>query len=622
MRTRTTLTLPLLMLLVPTFGVWGCAKKSEDAAVAGEQAAPAAEATARAKGDEGVADQEAMPSEEPAAAASVEAESADMDAPGDDKVKRRPAARPSPAAPGRAKAGTGSAYGLKGPRPVNEFSEQPSPQQPTTKLQREFDKTPVVEPKPTRDMTFQHYGVNPTIDTRQEPVSTFAVDVDHTGYSMARAFLDRGNMPNEGAIRVEEFVNAFDYRYAPPSEATFSVHAEAFPSPSRTGYHVVHIGLKGKEVSAADRKPAHLTFVIDVSGSMDMENRLGLVKRSLRLLVDQLHESDTVAIVTYGSSAKTVLAPTTAHQRHRILSVIDSLRTEGATNAAAGLKLGYAVASQSFQQGAVNRVVLCSDGVANVGITGAGGILDTVARERARGITISTIGVGMGNYNDVLLEQLADKGNGNYYYVDQLDEARRVFVDNLTGTLQVIAKDVKIQVEFDPTLVARYRLIGYENRALAKRDFANDRVDAGEIGAGHAVTALYEVKFHRTDGNFGKLRIRFKRPNGSRSELVQHELPSSVVRGSFDSASSPTQLSHVAATFGEKLRGSYWVRNVSYDQILGMYEQLSSSIKSDERVAELGKLIRKAQSLDSRGDKFEQEMPVAMMDFDRVPVLR
>jgi len=479
--------------------------------------------------------------------------------------------------------------------------------------------------RPT-NMFFRHYGVNPTIDTAEMQASTFSIDVDTASYTMARSFLARGVLPNEAAIRVEELVNAFDYGYAAPDEGTFNVHAEAAPSPNRRGYHVLHVGVQGKEIAKTARKPAHLSFVIDVSGSMDQENRLGLVKRSLRLLVNELKEQDTVAIVTYGSSARVALPATSAHNKAQILRTIDGLRTEGATNAEAGLKLGYQLAGSTFRNGHVNRVVLCSDGVANMGRTGPESLVSHIIKESKRGITLSTIGFGMGNYNDVLMEQLADKGEGNYHYVDKLTEARRVFVDDLTGTLQVIAKDVKIQVDFDPSVVKRYRLIGYENRALKTRDFDDDRVDAGEIGAGHSVTAIYEVRLaEATDKSqpLGKVRLRFKEPSGGKSSLLEKPLHAGIIRSDMQSLSSPTKLSVAVAQFGEKLRGSYWARNVSYADILETVGALDAGLRQREDVIELARLVTKAKEIDARGDKFEgKHGPIARMDFDRVPVLR
>ncbi len=475
----------------------------------------------------------------------------------------------------------------------------------------------------TAQMYFKHFGVNPTIETDAEPVSTFAVDVDTASYSMARAYLWRGMLPPEEAVRVEEFVNAFDYGYRPPEKEAFAVQVEAFPSPNRKGYHVLHVGLKGREVKKAERKASNLVFTIDVSGSMGMENRLGLVKRALELLVDQLDERDTVAIVVYGDSARLLLPPTNAMRREQILEAIHRLRPEGSTNVQAGLELAYQVAAKHLRPGGINRVVLCSDGVANNGITHADGIFARVKGLAERGITLSAVGFGMGNYNDVLMERLADTGNGNYAYVDRLDEARRIFVEQLTGTLQVIAKDVKVQLEFDPAAVVRYRLLGFENRMLRKQDFADDQVDAGEIGAGHSVTAIYEVKLRaERPPHFATLRVRFKEPDGRTSSLVEKRLPSEIVRDSYAKTAGPTRVSMVAAAFAEKLRGSYWARNLSYDELLRLWDQIPEPLRQRKDVGELRELIQKARALDRRIDRWEKDVPVAMMDFDRVPVLQ
>ncbi|MBZ4419132.1 von Willebrand factor type A domain-containing protein [Myxococcus sp. RHSTA-1-4] len=471
------------------------------------------------------------------------------------------------------------------------------------------------------DMYFQGYGVNPTVTTEEERVSTFSVDTDTASYTVTRAFLERGVLPDEQAVRVEEFVNSFDYGYAAEPDAPFSVHVEGFPSPVRKGYQVVHLGVKAREVSRAQRKPSHLVFVIDVSGSMDLENRLGLVKRALRLLVEELDERDRVSIVVYGSEARQVLGPTSATRKQVLLEAIDGLRSEGSTNAQAGLELGYTLAAKHLQKGGINRVILCSDGVANNGITDADGIWARVKDFAARGITLSTVGFGMGNYNDVLMERLSHVGEGHYAYVDRLEEARRIFVQNLTGTLQVVAKDVKLQVEFDPKAVARYRLIGYENRLLTKEQFSDDKVDAGEVGAGHAVTALYEVKLREPAATFGTLRIRYKAPEGGDSKLMEKPLPSSLLRPAYGRAAPPTRLSYVAAAFAEKLRGSYWVRPLSYEGLLSLWEEIGQPLKGRADVVELGDLIRKAHALDRREDRFEPFAPVSAMDFDRVPTL-
>ncbi len=492
-------------------------------------------------------------------------------------------------------------------------------------------KPPLVAPPPATEeesaplgpQYVTRYGVNPTIDTRENPFSTFGIDVDTASYVMARSHLDRGLLPPEDAIRVEEVVNYFDYHYPPPVDGDFSLHAEVVPSPQRTGYHVLHVGLKGKEIAAAERPAANLVFVIDVSGSMGSQGRLQLVKDALRILVEQLRSRDSVGIVAYGSSARVILPPTPGSDHATIVAAIDELHTEGSTNVEAGLRLGYELVGRQALGAGINRVVLCSDGVANTGATTAEAILRQVSQEAARGITLTTIGVGMGDYNDALMEQLADKGNGNYAYVDDRAEARRVLVDHLTGTLQVIAKDVKIQVELDPTAVARYRLLGYENRGLTRSELDDDRRDAGELGAGHTVTALYEIKLLPGEhAHLGRLRVRYKTPRSETSTEIQRDLPMTLVRGSWSDAAPPTQLSVVAATYAEKLRGSYWVRNLAWADVQRLYAEIDEELEAQPEVRELGRLIDRAARLDRRGDKFERDLPLAQMDFDRVPVLR
>ncbi|QDE72158.1 VWA domain-containing protein [Myxococcus xanthus] len=482
---------------------------------------------------------------------------------------------------------------------------------------------PAVTPAPVSPfhMYFQGYGVNPTVTTEEERFSTFSVDTDSASYTLTRAYLERGSLPNEQAVRVEEFVNTFDYGYAHQGSAPFSVQVEGFPSPVRKGYHVVHVGVKAWEVPRVERKPSHLVFVIDVSGSMNLESRLGLVKRSLHLLVNELDERDQVSIVVYGSTARLVLEPTSAVHPHIIRAAIDSLYPEGSTNAQAGLEMGYSLAASHLVEGGINRVILCSDGVANTGLTDADSIWQRIRARAAKGITLSTVGFGMGNYNDVLMERLSQVGEGHYAYVDRIEEAHRIFVRDLTGTLQVVAKDVKLQMEFNPEAVSHYRLLGYENRMLTKEQFADDRVDAGEIGAGHAVTALYEVKLTEPSASFGTLRIRYKAPEGGDSQLIEKPLPSSVIRPAYGRATPPTRLSYVAAAFAEKLRGSYWVRPLSYDALFSLWEEIGQPLKGREDVMGLGTLIQKARTLDRRADRFEAFAPVSTMDFDRVPTL-
>ncbi len=490
--------------------------------------------------------------------------------------------------------------------------------------QQRVVKPQAADPEAAQQMVFRHFGVNPTVETERERTSTFSVDVDTASYTVARAYLTRGQLPPPEAVRVEEFVNAQPYGYEPPRSGPFAVEVEAFPSPARRGYHVLHVGLKGREVTAATRKSATLIFTIDVSGSMNGEGRLGMVKRALELLVSQLSERDRVGIVVYGTTARAVLEPTPASEKRTLLAAINGLGSEGATNVQAGLTLAYQMAGRHFREDGVTRIILCSDGVANNGVTDADGIFESVKRYAVQGVALTTVGFGMGSYNDVLMERLAQVGEGQYAYVDRLDEARKLFVDQLGGTLEVIAKDVKIQLEFNPLKVARYRLVGFENRMLQNRDFADDRVDAGEIGAGHTVTAIYEVKLRDAAPAeaLGTLRLRYKAPEGGASKLLELPLPQRAVRETYAQCTPRTQLSMIAAGFGEKLRGSYWARTLSYAELLALWERLPSQQRERKEVQELAELIRRASLLDQRGDPFEREAPLAQMDFDHLPVIR
>ena len=425
--------------------------------------------------------------------------------------------------------------------------------------------SPILNPPnsaPYQDVFFQAHGTNPFIDTEDDVFSTFGMDVDTASYAVTRRYLRDGYLPPPEAVRVEEFVNAFDYEYTPPTDDTFAIHLEGAPSKFGEGkrLQLLRIGIQGYVVPDADRKDAKLTFVIDVSGSMSLETRLELVKKALRLLVDELRDGDEIGIVIYGTNARVLLPHTRNVNREHILAAIDSLTPEGATNAVAGLRLGYELAFQNFSPDYINRVILCSDGVANIGITGAEGILAEIENYVEHGIYLTTVGFGMGNYNDILMEQLANNGNGNYAYVDTLDEARRIFVENLTGILQVIAKDAKVQVEFNPETVSRFRLIGYENRRLDDDDFRDDDVDAGEIGSGHSVTALYEIKL-LSDGVTGKLAtvsIRHEDPDTTIVTEVNREIFVSELKSTFEETSVSYQLAVSVAEFAEILRGSYW----------------------------------------------------------------
>jgi len=451
------------------------------------------------------------------------------------------------------------------------------------------------------DMFFQDYGVNPSIDTEDDNLSTFALDVDTGSYSIMRNYVNNGNLPPPDSVRVEEFVNYFDYGYPlPPAHQAFGIYIDGGPSPftQTERYDMLRIGIQGYDVANEDRKPAALTFVIDVSGSMDLDNRLGLVKRSLELLVEQLREDDTVSIVVYGSNARVVLEPTRGFKQRKILSVIRGLEPEGATNAEAGLRLGYEMALEAFKRDGINRVILCSDGVANVGNTEADAILELIARHVEKGITMTTVGFGMDNYNDTLMEQLADNGNGFYAYVDDMNEARKLFIDEITGTLQTIALDAKVQVEFNPEVISRYRLVGYENRAVADDQFRDNNVDAGEIGAGHSVTALYEIKLYPdARGRIATVFMRWEDPDTHQVVEISQDFDSRNLVYDFRETDPNFQLAVAVAEYAEILKGSYWAQDSSIDDIYDVARPLDDNLDGDEAIEEFIHLILSARKL-------------------------
>ena len=417
-----------------------------------------------------------------------------------------------------------------------------------------------------RDVYFKGHGTNPFIDPEDDNLSTFGMDADSASYSVMRRYLQDGYLPPPEAVRVEEFINAFDYDYTPPTDSTFALHLEGAPSKFSEGVQrqLLRVGIQGRVVPDADRKDAVLTFVIDVSGSMNMENRLGLVKKALRLLVKQLRPTDKIGIVVYGTNARVVLPHTKVVNRKHILEKIDSLHPEGVTNLEDGLRTGYELACRNSESNSINRVVLCSDGVANAGQTASDVLLKEVRNYvDDDGIFLTTVGFGMGNYNDTLMEELAKKGNGNYAYVDTLNEARRIFGENLTGTLQTIAKDAKVQVKFNPDTVRSFRLIGYENRQMKHQDFRNDEADAGETGSGHSVTALYEIKLNKgvDSGRLAKVSIRYEDPDTQKVTEVSQKFRVEDLKAKFEDTSPGLQFAATVAQFAEILRESFWVKN-------------------------------------------------------------
>ncbi|MCK5480979.1 MAG: VWA domain-containing protein, partial [Gammaproteobacteria bacterium] len=399
-----------------------------------------------------------------------------------------------------------------------------------------------VASEPLNRENYAHFSDNPLQRVAEDPFSTFSIDVDTGAYSNMRRMLNAGNRPVKDALRTEELINYFSYDYPRPGNKArpFSIATEVGPSPWNPDTHLLHIGIQGYDVPRAQLPASNLVFLVDVSGSMQSPDKLGLLKSALRLLVRELKADDRVSMVVYAGASGVVLEPTAGDQKATITAALDGLTAGGSTNGGAGIRMAYALAQQAFIKDGINRIILATDGDFNVGTVDFEMLKQLVEDRREHGIGLTTLGFGSGNYNDHLMEQLADIGNGNYAYIDTLSEARKALVDEMSSTFMTIAKDVKIQVEFNPATVAEYRLIGYENRALAREDFSNDKVDAGEIGAGHSVTAIYEIALtgsagQRLDGSryqpeqrvtastreLALVRVRYKAPDSDTSSLIE-----------------------------------------------------------------------------------------------------
>ncbi|NTW09431.1 MAG: VWA domain-containing protein [Anaerolineaceae bacterium] len=451
------------------------------------------------------------------------------------------------------------------------------------------------------DMFFEDYGVNPSIDAEDDNLSSFALDVDTGSYTIMRNYLSEGNLPPADSVRVEEYVNYFEQDYPIPSEhQAFTISVDGAPSPFTLTerYQMIRVGIQGYQVPNSERKDANLVFVIDVSGSMDLDNRLGLVKRSLELLVEQLRRTDTVSIVVYGTNARLILEPTPGSAKGEILRAINHLQPEGVTNAEAGIRLGYRTAMRAYIPDGINRIILCSDGVANMGQIESDEILAEVRGYVEEGVTLATFGFGMDNYNDTLMEQLADNGDGTYAYIDDMEEARRLFIDKLTSTLQTIAMDAKVQVEFNPEVVMRYRLVGFENRAIADDDFRDNRVDAGEIGAGHSVTALYEVKLHpETFGRIATVYLRWQDPDLRQVVEMSKDLTTEDMAYRFEDSSPYFQRAVVVAEYAEILKQSYWAEENTLSDVYREAQRVAELLFRDKAMQEFVELIHKALRL-------------------------
>ncbi len=480
-------------------------------------------------------------------------------------------------------------------------------------------KRGLVEEKDFNTEDYDNIVENKFLAASQEPLSTFSIDVDEAAYSNVRRYLQNGSIPPAGAVRIEEMINYFDYDYPQPqNDEPFSVNTEISECPWSPQHKLVHIGLQGKEIPLANLPASNMVFLIDVSGSMDEPNKLPLVQASLKMLVDQLREKDKVAIVVYAGNAGLVLPSTSGVNKQKIKEAIDNLEAGGSTAGGEGIVLAYKTAKQNFIKGGNNRIILATDGDFNVGVSSDDELVRLIGNERKSGVFLSVLGYGMGNYKDNKMQQLADKGNGNHSYIDNISEARKVLVNEFGSTLFTIAKDVKIQVEFNPAKVQAYRLVGYENRMLASEDFNDDAKDAGELGSGHTVTALYEIIPVGVKDDFTKsvdplkyqsnekklagsntneiltIKLRYKKPDEDVSKLITHSVIDEHV--SLVNTSNNFRFSASVAEFGLMLRDSEYKQGSSYQQVMSMAKSAKGNDNNSYR-AEFIQLVQAATSL-------------------------
>jgi len=458
---------------------------------------------------------------------------------------------------------------------------------------------------------YQTLADNPIHSVAETPVSTFSADVDTGAYANVRRLLNQGRLPPEGAVRLEEMVNYFPYDYALPSDGSpFGVTTELAASPWNPHTRLLRIGIKASDRAVAELAPANLVFLVDVSGSMDRREGLPMVKSTLKLLVDQLRDQDRVSLVVYAGESRVVLEPTSGRENAKIRTAIEQLTAGGSTAGASGIELAYQMAQQAFIPKGINRILLATDGDFNVGVSDFDSLKQMAVDKRKSGISLTTLGFGVDNYNEHLMEQLADAGDGNYAYIDNLREARKVLVDQLSSTLAVVAKNVKLQVEFNPAQVSEYRLLGYENRALKREDFGNDKVDAGEIGAGHTVTALYEIvpagekgwleplRYGKSEpvvsgknGELAMLRVRYQQPEGGESLLIERPIANQVA-----TASEDLRFAAAVAAFSQQLKDGRYTGDFSLKDT----ETLARGARGDDRFGlrnEFVQLVELAQSL-------------------------
>ena len=480
---------------------------------------------------------------------------------------------------------------------------------------------------------YDYITENTFLKSIDNPLSTFSIDVDAASYSNVRRFLNQGQLPPAGAVRIEEMINYFHYDYPQPkNNEPFSINTEISDAPWNKDHKLVLIGLQGKTIPTSNLPPSNLVFLIDVSGSMNMPNKLPLVKASMKMLVDQLREQDKVSIVVYAGAAGLVLKPTSGDQRTSIKDAIDNLEAGGSTAGGAGIKLAYKTANEFFVKGGNNRVILCTDGDFNIGESSDDAMERLIEEERKSGVFLTVLGYGMGNYKDSKMQKLADKGNGNHAYIDGITEAKKVLVNEFGGTLFTIAKDVKLQIEFNPAKVQGYRLIGYENRLLAKEDFNDDKKDAGELGSGHTVTALYEVipvgvksdflkdvdplKYQKEKNGEIKrtthadelitVKFRYKAPDGDVSKLIEHAVKDD--RLSIANTSENFRFAASVAEFGMLLRNSTFKSQASFDNVIRLAKKAKGTDEEGYR-AEFIRLVESAQLLakENKGEAEREE---------------
>ncbi|WP_271408275.1 vWA domain-containing protein [Pseudomonas sp. Q1-7] len=487
-----------------------------------------------------------------------------------------------------------------------------SMQMPRAALAPATDVLPGYRDRPREQ--YQHLPDNPVHEVAREPVSTFSIDVDTGSYANVRRFLNGGQLPPADAVRLEEMVNYFPYRYPQPEgDVPFGIGIELAQTPWNPQTRLLRVAIKASDSSVERLPPANLVFLVDVSGSMDRREGLPMVQGTLKLLVDQLRPQDRVSLVTYAGEARVVLASTPGSEKTKIRTAIEQLSAGGSTAGESGIQLAYAEAAKGMIANGINRILLATDGDFNVGISDFESLKQLAAQKRKGGVSLTTLGFGVDNYNERLMEQLADAGDGNYAYIDNLREARKVLVDQLGSTLSVVARDVKLQLEFNPAEVSEYRLLGYENRALKREDFSNDKVDAGEIGAGHTVTALYEIvpagakgwleplryrASPRAEGQAGELawlRVRYKVPGVEQSRLLERPIAAGKVV-SLEAASEDLRFAAAVAAFAQQLKGGRYTGDFD----LADSARLARAARGDDRFGlrgEFVQLVELAQSL-------------------------